>query len=102
MNLTENNIKKSEISVLLDFSERSFTLDLTGFELLALLSVSRKISGSGKARSVFSDNSDWDNKDNLYSKLVVVKGIEDALVVFEKNHDDFKGGNNVIRLKDKK
>lgn len=53
MKITKSSTPK-KLTHLEQFSQRTFTLELNGFELLALKFVSEHIGGVGKTRSVFS------------------------------------------------
>jgi len=73
MKITEKqpiNLPKSKLQA---FSERSFNLELTGFEVLALYKVSRNIGGFGKFRYVFSDK-----PESILNKLEEIFGLDDA------------------------
>ena len=70
------------------FYEQSFTIELTGFEALALYKVSREVGGKGRLREVFSSGSDKaKNKgadENFETKLGEIEGIEESLILLDK------------------
>ena len=68
---------KNKQSALEKFSERSFTLELTGFELLALRLVAAKVGGVGKVRSVFS-SCGMNIPTNLYKEIAKIENSEEA------------------------
>jgi len=91
MKITEHTpirVKKSKLAA---FSQKQFTLELDGFQLLALYYVSRKIGGWGKTRRAFS--SDSANKENFIAIISEIDGVNEAMQEFycsvqtDPNHD---------------
>jgi len=81
MKITETNTAPEiKLSPLQKFSERKFNLELSGFDLLALYAVSQRVSGTTKARKVFSGC--LENED-FCSNIGAVEEVEAALVEFE-------------------
>ena len=76
MKITEHN-QTETISKLEAFSNRKFTLELTGFEVLAIHTICGMIGGLGKFRNVFSVGSRND-PNNLSSILGRITGLGEA------------------------
>ena len=80
MKITERTqiaIPKSRLEA---FSQRQFTLELDGFQLLALNYIAGKIGGAGKTRRVFSDG----GKDVITTQISEVDGVYRAMEEFKK------------------
>jgi len=83
MKITEANAAPEiKLSPLQKFSERKFNLELSGFDLIALYAVSQRISGTTKAREVFSDC--VGKEDNSFcTNIGEIEGAGEALTEFE-------------------
>ena len=84
MKITEHkpiSIPKSKLDA---FSQRKFTLELDGFQMLALYYISGKIGGSGKTRQVFVFS---DGGDDFNTRIGEVEGVDDAMREFRKYVD---------------
>ena len=77
MKITEHNQTEQPVSKLEAFSNRKFTLELTGFEVLAIHTICGMIGGLGKFRNVFSVGSRND-PNNLTSILGRITGLKEA------------------------
>ena len=77
MKVTEHNQTEQPVSKLEAFSNRKFTLELTGFEVLAIHTICGMIGGLGKFRNVFSVGSRNDPT-NLSSILGRITGLGEA------------------------
>ena len=82
--------KEKEKTALEKFSEQTFTVEFTGFEILALKLVANHVGGGSKVRAVFSNTNPDGNIDNLYhsidcpSKMDAFKELENATKVYYK------------------
>ena len=79
MKITERKLISIPKSKLDAFSQRRFTLELDGFQMLALYYISGKIGGYGKTRKVFSDGGD-----DFNTRISEVEGVSEAMREFRK------------------
>ena len=68
--------------------ERSFTIELTGFEALALYKVRREVGGRGRLREAFSsENAKAKNKgiaENFETKLGEIEGMKESSMLLDE------------------
>ncbi len=83
MKITENSPIKAQSQTALDkFSEKTFTLELTGFEVVALRLIAGYVGGLGKVRSVFSFCGK--NQTNFCAELSKIDGCDKAFADLRK------------------
>jgi len=98
MKITENQKTQPTKSKLDTFSEKKFTLELDGFELLALAKISSRVGGIGKFRSVFSDCG-YNNNLGISHTLRSIDGLKEALKELE-SHIDIDRDSSSIHVHD--
>jgi len=99
MEITETVTPPLKSSALEAFSERSFSIKLNGYQLLALYAVSQRIAGAGSARKVFSGYFDKGEDNSFCANIGDIQGIDRALGEFEETI--VYANSNVIRLDNK-
>lgn len=103
MKITETKPIKLITSKLEAFSNRQFTVQLSGFELLAIRLISGKIGGIGALRSVFSSCGKG-NGQGFYEQIRKIEGASEAFEELEqyldRHNEKTTDSNNSIILDD--
>jgi len=80
MNVIETTTTAPKKNPLETIGGKSFTLEITGFEALALYKLTKQVGGKGALRRVFSEDGSGTNKNNFETRLGEIEGMKEALV----------------------
>lgn len=80
MNVIETTTTAPKKNPLEAICEQSFTIQLSGFEALALYKLTKRVGGKGALRRVFSEDGSGANKNDFETKLGEIEGMKEALV----------------------